>query len=94
MLLTATFLSTVSRIPFELRLELAFIHLLCTIAFFIASVIDADILELYATAIGRMSCLVMVGYAVIPGFNGTFGGIIRGTAGQVIYQLRKLRLSK
>lgn len=92
MLLAAVFLATVTKVPFTVRLELAFVHLLCNIAYAVAGLAQSDIVTIYAGSISRLSCLALVGYSVLPGFDGSFTAVIRGTAHLVVSKMQQLRL--
>lgn len=91
MLLSSIFLATVSKVPFNVRLELAMVHILSSTIFAISRLISADVIEIYAAAIARISCLAIVGYAVLPGFDATFVGLVRACAVRTINHLHRLR---
>lgn len=90
MLLAAIFLATVTKVPFQVRLELVFIHLLASIAFAIAKLTNAEIVETYFKSIARLSCLALVGYAIMPNFDLAFTSVVKSTAKATIFQIRRL----
>ncbi|PJF18715.1 hypothetical protein PSACC_01445 [Paramicrosporidium saccamoebae] len=81
MLVTSLFLATVTKTPFVVRFELVGVYLISLIAFVLARVVNAELVELYARAVARLSCLALVGYSVITEFDSTFSGIVRKSAG-------------
>lgn len=80
MLLSALFLATVTKVPALVRLELVAVQLVSIFTFFLARIFTLEVLELYAIAISRQSCISLVGYAVIPNFDTSFSGLVKACA--------------
>ena len=92
-MLSALFLATVNKVPFNVRVELAATQLITSIAFVIARLMNAKVAEIYAMAIMRQCCLSLVGYAVVPSFDNSFGGVVSKSAnlvGRYVQQVKSL----
>lgn len=91
MLLVSLFMATVSKAPFAVRFELVGVHFVSVISIAIARLTSAEVVELYAMAIARLSCLSLVGYSVISNFDSSFGIIVKKSAGFTASYVKQVR---
>jgi hypothetical protein len=80
MLLTSLFLATVTKVAFPVRFELLTASALAIIGSVICRLVGASLLEFYFVACFRQSAVSLVGYAVVPNFDASFGHLIRRSA--------------
>lgn len=80
MLLTSIFLATVTKVAFPVRFELVSACTLAIIGAFFSRFTDATVLEHYFVACFRQAAISMVGYAVVPNFDASFGHLVRRCA--------------
>lgn len=78
--ISAAFLSTVTKVSMPIRLELVSIHFVSVLVFVTARLIGAEVVDYFAFSIARLCSLVLVGYAVVPSFDGSFSALVKGCA--------------
>lgn len=73
------------------RLELISIHMVGFVAFVIARLMGLEIVDHFAFSIARFCSLVLIGYAVVPAFDGSFSAVVKACASVCVRYINAVR---
>lgn len=88
-LLVAVFLATVCKVPSSVRFELATAYALAYAGAISGCLFHMSVLEAFADAFARQAAVSLALHAVVPGFDGTFGHMVRTAAAFALAQAQR-----